>query len=147
MTAKARAIWLAPMCALLCTPPEKALGQQLDTAILSSPASESTILDQIDQPQERRAFAAVYKKGEPSRRLKAAQAFLSAYPDSWMLPEVYEAAAKAAVALGDASNAMIYAKESLRLLPENPLLLVPIANVQLQQNLLRDANRSAEDAL
>ena len=33
------------------------------------------------------------------------------------------------------------------LLPENPLLLVPIANVLVQQGLLRDAEGRARDAL
>ncbi len=135
------------ICLLLYVPAQSTRGQQLDTAILSAPATESTILDQIERPQERRALKALLKKGEPGRRLKLAQAFLDEYPDSWMLAQVYEAAAKDSIDLGMASEAIAYAKESLRLLPENPLLLVPIASVQVQQGMLRDAERSARDAL
>jgi predicted CXXCH cytochrome family protein len=147
MNGKARVTWFAPMCALLCAAAQKAPAQQLDTAIFPAPATESTILDQIDRPAERRAFKALYQKGDPARRLKAARAFLTQYPDSWMLAEVYEVAAQTSIDLGDASNAIAYARESLRMLPENPLLLVPIANVLMQQGLLRDAERRARDAL
>jgi predicted CXXCH cytochrome family protein len=135
------------VCTLLWASAQNSWAQQLDTAIFSEPAAASTILDQIEQPQERRAFAALYKKGDPGKRLKSAEAFLSEYPDSWMLPEVYELAAQASISLHDPSKAILYGTESLRLLPENPLLLVPLANVQEQQHKLRDAGRSAQDAL
>lgn len=147
MTGQARAVGVMPICLLLCVPAQSTRAQQLDTAIVSAPATESTILDQIGRPQERMAFKALLKNGDSGRRLKLAKAFLDEYPDSWMLAQVYEAAAKASIDLGMASDAIAFAKESLRLLPENPLLLVPTANVQVQQGMLRDAERSAQDAL
>src|SRR5581483_11693648 len=55
--------------------------------------------------------------------------------------------AKASIELGDFKAAIDYGKQSLRLYPENPLLLVPLAAVQARQGQLRDARRNAEDAL
>src|SRR5579862_3466569 len=121
--------------------------QNLDTAIFSAAPQQFTILDQIDQPKERRAFMDLYKMSGPATRLKAAQVFLTEYPDSWLLAQVYEIAAKASIDLGEFPTAISYAKESLRLFPENPLLLVPLANVQVEQTLLHDGERSASDGL
>ncbi len=133
-------------CVLLCAAIH-AGAQNLDTAIFSAAPQEFTILDQIDQPKERRAFMDLYKMNAPAARLKAAQMFLSVYPDSWLLAEVYEIAAKASIDLGELPAAISYAKESLRWFPENPLLLVPLANVQVEQGLLHDGESSARDAL
>ncbi|MFN7997679.1 MAG: cytochrome c3 family protein [Bryobacteraceae bacterium] len=137
--------WLAPVCLLaeVCF----AQAPQLDTAIVTNAGGESTILDQIERPEERRAFKALYKKGDAARRLKAAKEFLAAYPDSWMLAEVYEAAAKASMDLSDLKAALDYGKQSLRLYPENALLLVPLAAVQAKEGQPREAQRNAEDAL
>jgi predicted CXXCH cytochrome family protein len=123
-----------------------AFAQEIDTAIPSS-AKRFTILDQIERPKERQAFLALYKKRNPGQRLDIARSFLSAYPDSWLLAEVYDIAAKACIDIGDFHDAVVYAQESLRLLPENPLLLVPMANVQVEQGLYRAGERSARDAL
>src|ERR1039458_278396 len=98
-------------------------------------------------PKERRAFMDLYKMSAPAPRLKAARVFLTEYPDSWLLAEVCEIAAKASIDLGEFPTAISYAKESLRLFPENPLLLVPLANAQIEQGLLHDGERSAQDAL
>jgi tetratricopeptide (TPR) repeat protein len=124
-----------------------AFAQEIDTAILSPSTKRFTILDQIERPKERQAFTAIYKKRDPGQRLEAVRSFLSAYPDSWLLAEVYDIAAKACIDVGDFRDALTYATESLRLLPENPLLLVPVANVQVQMGLLREGERSARDAV
>ncbi len=147
MNGKACFAWPAPACVLMCAIPLLAPAQDLDTAILSTPAKTSTILDQIERPKERSDFAALYKESDPQRRLQRTQAFLAEYPDSWMLPVIYEMAAKASIDLNDLASAISYAKESLRLFPENPLLLVPLANVQVQQGLLGDGETSAHAAL
>ncbi len=139
--------WLASACVLLCAAKVNAAAQNLDTAIFSAAPQEFTILDQIDQPKERRAFMDLYKMSAPAPRLKAARVFLTEYPDSWLLAEVCEIAAKASIDLGEFPTAISYAKESLRLFPENPLLLVPLANAQIEQGLLHDGERSAQDAL
>jgi predicted CXXCH cytochrome family protein len=124
-----------------------AFAQDIDTAILSPSVNQFTILDQIERPKERKAFTAIYKKRDAGQRLEAARSFLSAYPDSWLLAEVYDIAAKACIDVGDFREALVYAKESMRLLPENPLLLVPVANVQIQMGLFREGERNARDAL
>ena len=124
-----------------------AFAQDIDTAILSPSVNQFTILDQIERPKERKAFTAIYKKRDAGQRLEAARSFLSAYPDSWLLAEVYDIAAKACIDVGDFREALVYAKESLRLLPENPLLLVPVANVQIQMGLFSEGERNARDAL
>jgi len=147
MNAKACFAWPASACVLMCAVELLAPAQDLDTAILSTPARTVTILDQIERPKERSDFSDLYKERDPQRRLQAARAFLGGYPDSWMLPVVYEMAAKASIDLDQLANAISYAKESLRLFPENPLLLVPLANVQVQQGLLGDGETSAHAAL
>jgi hypothetical protein len=49
--------------------------------------------------------------------------------------------------LGDYTRALQSGTESLRLLPENPLLLVPLADVQVQEGLVPEAKRTAQEAL
>lgn len=137
---------LAPVLTLAIVPPD-IHAQELDTAIASAPPKHSTILDQIDRPDERRAFKALYGLEDPRRRVAAARAFLDKYPDSWFLAEVYEIAAKASIDVGDLPGAVEYGRQSLRLLPENALLLVPLANVQFRQGLLQDAEDSAHSAV
>jgi len=139
--------WPLSVCVWLCAGGLLAPAQDLDTAIRSTPPKATTILEQIESPKERGDFMALYNEREPRHRLAAALAFLAAYPDSWMLAVVYEVASKASIDLNDLAGAIRYGKESLRFFPENPLLLVPLANVQAQQGLLDDAVISARDAL
>ena len=124
-------------------------GQELDTALLREKAvpERSTIIDQVADAQERRAFLKLYGARDPQKRYALAEAFLAAYPQSWLLPQVYEIAAKAAIDLGDYAAALRHGAQSLRLLPENPLLLVPLANVQAQLGQLAEAQRSAQAGL
>ncbi len=138
---------LVSACVLLGIVRVSAAAQTLDTAIFGAAPKEFTILDQIERPKERSAFVDLYKMTAPAPRLKAARVFLTEYPDSWLLAEVYEIAAKASIDLGELPAAISYARQSLRLFPENPLLLVPLANAQLAQGLLSDGEASARDAL
>jgi predicted CXXCH cytochrome family protein len=64
-----------------------------------------------------------------------------------LLAQAYEIAAKASLDMDDFAAVLEYGRKSLRLWPENPLLLVPMANVQAQLHLLDAAARSASDAL
>jgi tetratricopeptide (TPR) repeat protein len=73
--------------------------------------------------------------------------FLADYPASWLLAQVYEIAAKACIDLNDGECALRMGEQSLRLLPENPLLLVPLTNVQIQRGLFAQALDSASAAL
>ncbi len=102
-----------------------------------------TLLDEIDNPGERKALAALYEKQDASSRLKTAEEFLERYPESAFVSQAFEIAAKASIDLGDYKSAIRFGRESLHLLPENPLLLVPLADVEVKQG---DTARAIEDA-
>jgi tetratricopeptide (TPR) repeat protein len=121
--------------------------QEFDTVISSHNRQAYTVADQIEDPQERRALAPLFAPNVAAEKARLAEAFLTNFPRSWFLPQVLEIAAKAAIDLGAYSEALRYARESLELLPENPLLLVPLANVQIQQSQLAEARVSARLAL
>jgi tetratricopeptide (TPR) repeat protein len=121
--------------------------QEFDAVVSAQNRKPATILDEINNPAERQAFQALYQKADARERLKLAEVFFSAYPQSWVLAEGYEIAAKASIDLGDFDRALRYASSSLRILPENPLLLVSVANVEAQRGLTRQAEQSARDAL
>ena len=124
------------------------LGQDVDTAILAHGGTKRfTILDQIADARERGAFLALYRQSDSRKRRNLALGFLESYPQSWLLAQAYEIAAKASIDLNDYGTALSLAEKSLRLYPENPFLLVPIANVQAKQRLFAAAERSAKDAI
>ena len=100
-----------------------------------------------EDPQEREAFAALMTESAPARRKQLAEAFLKQYPASWMLEPTYEVASKASIALGDYSDAMRYGALSLRILPENPFLLLALADAEIQKGQWQDAAQKAQDAL
>lgn len=125
----------------------QAWAQEFDTVISSQNRKAFTIADQIEDPAERRALTALFEQQAALEKARLADQFLSAYPHSWFLPQVYEIAAKAFIDLGDFKRALDYGRQSLKLLPENPLLLVPLANVEIQQSQLREAQASARLAL
>jgi predicted CXXCH cytochrome family protein len=106
-----------------------------------------TLLDEIDDPGERKAYVALfYKQNAPDRR-KTALEFIQQYPQSWFLSQAYDVAAKASIDLGDNKSAIQFGRESLRLLPENPLLLVPLADVETQEGNSAGATQDARLAL
>jgi hypothetical protein len=80
-----------------------------------------------EDPCERAAFAGVIGESNPRRLRDAAKRCLSTYPQSWVLEPVYELAAKASIALGETKAALDFGARSLRLLPVNPFLLVPLS--------------------
>jgi predicted CXXCH cytochrome family protein len=123
-------------------------GQEIDTAIV--PALEqrrSTILDQIANRDERVAFEALYRAIKPEERRDRGRRFLQDFPQSVVLAQAYEIAAKAAIELGDYTQALAWGDKSLRILPENPLLLAPLADVEARQSRFDQAAASARDAL
>ncbi len=123
------------------------LAQELDTAIRQQGESRFTVMDEVQDPHEKGAFLKLYRAREPEERRRLADRFIETYPQSWLLGHAYEAAAKASIDLGSYGQAIQEAKQSLRLFPENPLLLVPLANVAAQQGLMSFAERTAKDAL
>jgi predicted CXXCH cytochrome family protein len=124
-----------------------AAAQEFDAVVSAQNRKPATILDEIDNPAERQEFQALYQTTDARERLKLAEAFLSAYPESWVLAEGYEIAAKASIELEDATQALEHASASLKLLPENPLLLVSVADVQAQRGLAPQAEQSSRAAL
>lgn len=110
-------------------------------------AAPLTIFDQIDDRAERDAFRDVWDAADPAVRRERADAFAERYPRSIVLREAYELAARASAELGDHAAALDRARQSLRLLPENPFLLVMVADIASKQSELELAEESARDAL
>ena len=121
--------------------------QEFDTAIFRGDKSSLTLLDQVEDPAERKAFSALFKEGDPAIKRRLADEFLESYPKSWLLSHVYEMASKASIDLDELQAALEYGGKSLRLLPENPFLLVSLANVQIHRKLTDQAVSSATLAL
>jgi len=142
----ARFAYLAGLIALPAILPV-ARAQDSDTVILKDVRQNFTILSQIDDPQERQAFLALYQEKAPATRHALAESFLKRYPQSWLLPEAYDAAAKSSIDLGDYQSALREGRFSLRLSPENPTLLVLMANIEAQEKLFAEAETNARDAL
>lgn len=122
-------------------------GQELDTALRSQGESRSTVMDEIEDPRERADFLVLYKTRAAAQKHQLATQFVTDYPQSWLLAQAYEAAAKSSIDLGELDRAMIEGRFSLRLLPENPSLLVPLANVEAQRTQGALAEQHARDAL
>ena len=114
--------------ALACVFAGSGHAQNTDSLLLKADR-KFTVIDQITDRAERDAILMIYRAGAPRAKVDRAEAFLEKYPDSWLLPEVYEIAAKAYIELGDLDRAVQYGRASLQILPESPLLLVPLANV------------------
>lgn len=133
---------------LLLTAALRVGAQEIDTAIAGHTASgRFTILDQIENREERETFTRLYKQRDAARRRQMASAFVASYPASWLLAEVYEIAAKASIDLNDFPAAVDFGRKSLRLWPENPLLLVPLAGVEARMASYAAAVESARAAL
>ena len=123
-----------------------ALAQNTDTLVLEN-GRTFTVIDQITDPVERDTLLKIYRARAPRARADLAEAFLKKYPQSWLLPEAYEIAAKAHIDLGELDLALQDGRASLQFLPESPLLLVPLANAQVKASRYADAEQSAKDAL
>jgi predicted CXXCH cytochrome family protein len=122
-------------------------GQELDTALRSQGEGRFTVMDEIENPRERADFLALYKAQDPAQKHGLATQFIADYPKSWLLAQAYEAAAKSSIDLGEFDRAMREGRLSLRLLPENPSLLVPLANLEAQRKQGNVAEQYARDAL
>ncbi len=122
--------------------------QEIDTAISAgSLAKRLTIFDEIQDVHERSAFREVWNASEPAKRKTLAVRFSEQYRGSIVLKEAYEIAARACVALGDLAAGLDWANRSLRLMPENPFLLVMAADTAAKLKQLDLAGTDARDAL
>lgn len=121
--------------------------QSLDSALVPASRSTASLLGQIGDPAERSAFEKLLKPTSPRQTLARARAFLIAFPQSSYLATAQDRAARASFDLGDLTAGLAYARDSLRILPENPLLLVAVADVQARLQQDEAAVASARDAL
>ncbi len=119
-------------------------GQDLDANITSRTRQPAAIADQISDSGERAAFLELYRKQAPKDLLETATRFLERYPRSAFLAQAYEIAAKSSFDIGDYEKGLDYAKDSIAFLPENPLLLVAVADVEARQ---KQNDRAIEDGL
>lgn len=98
-------------------------------ALLAQSQQTDAPLDGVTDPDERKAFEAVLATRDATARLSGATLFLARYPESWLSARAHEVRAKAAIGLGRFDTALADGRQSLRLFPENVLLLAPLANV------------------
>ena len=119
------------------------VGQDVDTIVTTQNRRPSTIADQIPDLAERQAFSQLFEQALPGVVLGRCHSFLTRFPQSAFLFLAEEIAARASFAMGDDEEGLRYARESLRLLPENPLLLVSVSDVEAK---LHQDDRASDDA-
>ncbi len=121
--------------------------QESDTLILKGSRQSYTILSRVSDAQERQAFLDLYRTQNVAKRHELALRFIQSYPQSWLLAPAYDLAAKASIDLGSFKDALDEGRFSLRLMPENPSLLVLLANVEARTQAFPAAERDARDAI
>src|SRR4029077_2994627 len=122
-------------------------GQDIDANITMQNRRPSSVADQISDPAERAAFLVLFQQAQPKDVLEQAKLFLARFPQSAFLFQVYDMAARASFGLDQYDAGLNYARQSLTLLPENPLLLVTVADVEAQKHLNNAAISDARDAV
>jgi tetratricopeptide (TPR) repeat protein len=121
-------------------------GQDIDTVLFSGAHQTPSATDRTEDPVERRDFAAIFQTKNAAQRHALAVKFVDAHPQSWLLAQAYDIGAKASIDLGNYWTAIDEARFSLRLLPENPILLIQIANIEAQLGAHEAAERDARYA-
>ena len=106
-----------------------------------------TLFDEIENTDERSALRRVWTAAEPALQQRLAADFVATFPASVALRDAYELGARASLAAGEPQRALELAGQSLRLLPENPLLLVMTADIAAKSKRLELAESSAREAL
>jgi hypothetical protein len=123
------------------------LAQDLDVALRRGQSRGLTLLDQVEDSEERKAFQLLYREADPLARRTRVTEFLKKFPASWLLAQVYEAGARASFDLTDYPTGLYYARESLRLYPENPLLTGTLAAVLANRGETQAARLKAKETL
>jgi predicted CXXCH cytochrome family protein len=121
--------------------------QDLDSVPSLQNRSPINLADQIADHSERSAFLHLFEHASSQDMRARAEAFVAQFPQSAFLAQAYEVAARSCLDLGDHDRSLQYARQSLALLPENPLLLVSVADVEARQHLNSPAIVHSEDAL
>jgi predicted CXXCH cytochrome family protein len=137
-------LWLIGI--LLC-PLIPLVGQDIDANPSIQKRSLSTIADQISDGSERAAFVELFVQAPPAQMRVRAEAFLARFPQSAFLAQAYEVAARASFDLESYQPGLNDAEKSLALLPENPLLLVAVADVEAREDRNSAAIGHAQEAL
>ena len=109
--------------------------------------AQHSIIDLVESPLERRAFTEIYEERDALRRRSLAAQYLRTFPRSFLTAQVLEAEAKAAADMEDTVSAIARARQSLRLYPENPGLLIPMALWQRNRGDRTGARASASEGL
>ncbi|MDE0621329.1 MAG: multiheme c-type cytochrome, partial [Bryobacterales bacterium] len=121
--------------------------QIVDTALFRDDDTRFTVLDQAESEPERRALRALLEEPDLRTKDSLAEEFLSDFPASPLLAAVHDIAAKTAIDLGEFDRGIAHAEESLRILPENPLLLVAVADARAAKQQFDQAVTNAREAL
>ncbi len=121
--------------------------QDVDTIVLKNDDQKFTILSQIEDPKESAAFLSIVDAKDANERYANARSFLVSYPKSWLLAEANDALARSAIDLERYDEALSAARFSLRLVPENPSLLILVANLEAQRGQYTSGSRDANAAL
>ncbi len=137
---RSRPVLLFVVCAAMLA------AQTLDTGGLE-PSAAGPPEFRAESAAERGDFTAISGERDPKRRRALAMAFITRYSRSWLLASVYQLAAAASLEIEDYPDALTQGRRSLRLLPENPALLIALANVEAGTHHAEQARRDAGDAL
>src|SRR2546427_1659073 len=121
--------------------------QDIDSVPSAQKRNLASIADEIADPAERSAFLQLFKPAAPAEMRARAEAFDARFPQSAFLAQAYEVAARGCFDLGEYELGLSYARKSLALLPENPLLLVPVADVEARQQLNSAAIAHGREAI
>jgi predicted CXXCH cytochrome family protein len=123
------------------------VAQDIDSVLTVQKRNPANLADQISDPPERAAFLQLFEHASSLAMQARAEDFVRRFPQSAFLAQAYEIAARGCFDLGDYDKGLAYAHQSLALLPENALLLVPVADVEARQHLHSAAVAHADDAL
>lgn len=123
------------------------VAQDIDSVPAVQKRNFANLADQITDEAERSAFLQLFKPASPREMRVRAETFLARFPQSAFLAQGYEVAARGCFDLGDYDQGLRYAQQSLALLPEDPLLLVPVSDVEAHQSLNSAAIAHADEAL
>ena len=121
--------------------------QDADTIVLKNDSQKFTIISQIEDPAEAAAFLSIVSAKDAAARYECAAEFVKKYPQSWLLAQAYDLSARSAIDLDKYDQALADGLFSLRLLPENPSLLILVANMEARKNQLLQAKNHASQAL
>jgi predicted CXXCH cytochrome family protein len=132
---------------LLCVMAAGLSAQEQDTAALKPSRHPVSLPDRAESEAERRDFAALEKAKDPALQRALTDNFLASYPGSWLLADVYRVGASASLLLNQLRRVLEDGRESLRLLPENPPLLLVLAQIELRMGDTQQAGRDARDAM